>query len=66
MEIEEADVRESTGDNFLTVCTFPNGEVMWSEEVVWIKGWIGNDGATWIGETAQIVDVRFVFVSIFS
>jgi len=39
---------------------------MWNEEVVWIGGWIGNDGATWIGEAAQIVGVRFVFVSIFN
>jgi len=61
LEIEEADVRESTGDNFLTVCTFPSDGVK-NDEALLIGEWIGSDGATWIGEAGGIVDVRSIFV----
>ena len=39
---------------------------MWNDEAALIGEWIGNDGATWIGEAGQIVGVSSIFVSIFN
>jgi hypothetical protein len=64
LDAEVADVRVSIGESFPTLCTFPNGVLVRTDEALLTGERTRNDGVAWIGEAGEIVDMCSIFVLI--